>query len=242
MSIFSSSHRGGFSVVVSIVACLSLPGTVQAASLSISSGGSIVDVQDNGLGDLDATAGSVVQNGAVGAWNVTTTTGISYPVFGSATSPQVDLNNVSISTTGTSDSIQVVFGDLFSTAPGQTSFITAMGGTVSNADISWSASTSCSHTNNPGCTAGVQAISSGFFTGEGAFAENGAGSVDVSVYDFGVPLYDLDLIVTITPNDSGLTSLASFDFQVSQVPLPAAAWLFGSALLGLGVIKRRKAA
>lgn len=29
--------------------------------------------------------------------------------------------------------------------------------------------------------------------------------------------------------------------QVNVVPLPAAAWLFGSALLGLGVFKRRKA-
>jgi len=29
--------------------------------------------------------------------------------------------------------------------------------------------------------------------------------------------------------------------QVSQVPVPAAAWLFGSALLGLGVIKRKRA-
>jgi hypothetical protein len=28
---------------------------------------------------------------------------------------------------------------------------------------------------------------------------------------------------------------------VSNVPLPAAAWLFGSALIGLGVIKRKKA-
>jgi len=30
--------------------------------------------------------------------------------------------------------------------------------------------------------------------------------------------------------------------DISAVPLPAAAWLFGSALLGLGVIKRRKTA
>lgn len=30
--------------------------------------------------------------------------------------------------------------------------------------------------------------------------------------------------------------------DISAVPLPAAAWLFGSALLGLGVIKRRKVA
>ena len=31
-------------------------------------------------------------------------------------------------------------------------------------------------------------------------------------------------------------------FTVNEVPIPAAAWLFGSALLGLGAIKRRKAA
>ena len=30
-------------------------------------------------------------------------------------------------------------------------------------------------------------------------------------------------------------------WSVASVPLPAAAWLFGSALLGLGVIKRKKA-
>ena len=29
--------------------------------------------------------------------------------------------------------------------------------------------------------------------------------------------------------------------RVAAVPLPASAWLFGSALLGLGVIKRKKA-
>jgi hypothetical protein len=30
-------------------------------------------------------------------------------------------------------------------------------------------------------------------------------------------------------------------YRPSEVPIPAAAWLFGSALLGLGVIKRKKA-
>lgn len=30
-------------------------------------------------------------------------------------------------------------------------------------------------------------------------------------------------------------------FDMAPVPIPAAAWLFGSALLGLGVVKRRKA-
>ena len=30
-------------------------------------------------------------------------------------------------------------------------------------------------------------------------------------------------------------------YEFSAVPIPAAAWLFGSALLGLGFVKRRKA-
>jgi hypothetical protein len=33
----------------------------------------------------------------------------------------------------------------------------------------------------------------------------------------------------------------SITADVSAVPVPAAAWLFGSALLGLGAVKRRKA-
>ena len=30
------------------------------------------------------------------------------------------------------------------------------------------------------------------------------------------------------------------NFEVSAVPVPAAAWLFGSALLGLGVVRRKR--
>jgi hypothetical protein len=38
----------------------------------------------------------------------------------------------------------------------------------------------------------------------------------------------------------GIENVA-MDVDVSAVPLPAAAWLFGSAILGLGFVKRRKA-
>jgi hypothetical protein len=46
--------------------------------------------------------------------------------------------------------------------------------------------------------------------------------------------------------DTNLNSFTSYTgaleiASVSAVPLPAAAWLFGSALLGLGVVKRKKA-
>jgi hypothetical protein len=58
---------------------------------------------------------------------------------------------------------------------------------------------------------------------------------------------------TLTPEQDGTNGagatvrtavyLHSVDFEVSQVPLPAAVWLFGSALFGLvGVSRRRKTA
>lgn len=40
--------------------------------------------------------------------------------------------------------------------------------------------------------------------------------------------------------DSGLGHYSTGTFLVRSVPLPAAAWLFGSALLGLGAIKRKR--
>jgi len=36
------------------------------------------------------------------------------------------------------------------------------------------------------------------------------------------------------------SSIVGSDFQVTAVPVPAAAWLFGSALLGLGVVRRKR--
>lgn len=49
---------------------------------------------------------------------------------------------------------------------------------------------------------------------------------------------------TLTPEQDGAETavyLHSVDFTVSQVPIPAAAWLFGSALLGLVSVGRRRA-
>jgi hypothetical protein len=40
---------------------------------------------------------------------------------------------------------------------------------------------------------------------------------------------------------NGTAGYGTFLVRTSEVPIPAAAWLFGSALLGLGVFKRRKA-
>lgn len=53
---------------------------------------------------------------------------------------------------------------------------------------------------------------------------------------------DIDMLGLMWSEDgSSAYQFINESITVSQVPLPAAAWLFGSALLGLGVVKRRKA-
>jgi len=64
------------------------------------------------------------------------------------------------------------------------------------------------------------------------------------------PTFGINIPITLTFNGDGtgdvlaasLLGNASGPFTVAAVPVPAAAWLFGSALLGLVGIKRRKLA
>ncbi len=55
-----------------------------------------------------------------------------------------------------------------------------------------------------------------------------------------LPEQEPPLIRNFTPNINDSKTFA-YATEVAAVPLPAAAWLFGSALFGLGMVKRRKA-
>lgn len=61
------------------------------------------------------------------------------------------------------------------------------------------------------------------------------------VADSGVLQDEADLSTYYLQFSSGLNSGSTLAVDVQVVPLPAAVWLFGSALLGLGMAKRRKA-
>lgn len=62
---------------------------------------------------------------------------------------------------------------------------------------------------------------------------NNAGSEGYFTYFFAKGQYVLKMATNMLAPSSSTST-------VSAVPLPAAAWLFGSALLGLGVLRRRK--
>ena len=77
---------------------------------------------------------------------------------------------------------------------------------------------------------------------------NGAAVLNGDLRDytgFGRPPYTFPGTIFLGDNTSSAMANVNLSrvalVSPSEVPLPAAAWLFGSALLGLGVVKRRKA-
>lgn len=187
---------------------------------------------DQGVGDADPTVGSVVRLGGMGGWNVNVTTGISKPVLGSSTGALVDLNSINISSTGTTDTLTIEFWDFDFNGSGLRPFTTAIGGTLNNVGINWLA---CIDINNgTNCT---DFLTSG--------ADSSLSSSSFAMDDFDEVLldasYSVGLRAQIFAIQSGVSASTSFDFEVEEVPLPAAAWLFGSGLLGLVGAARKKA-
>lgn len=74
------------------------------------------------------------------------------------------------------------------------------------------------------------------YTFDDFFFQFGPGGVDGWYFDSGLGYFDAD------DGDSGIVNGTWVDFSMSPVPVPAAAWLLGSGLLGLVGIARRKAA
>ncbi|MCX2979455.1 VPLPA-CTERM sorting domain-containing protein [Halieaceae bacterium IMCC14734] len=58
--------------------------------------------------------------------------------------------------------------------------------------------------------------------------------------DWGPTVYETNGVITISDTLANIQPYGSYIVSVPEVPLPAAAWLFGSALLGLGAIKRKR--
>ena len=68
-------------------------------------------------------------------------------------------------------------------------------------------------------------------------------SFDLGVVPTGAVAAFLEFSQAIGPFDSGQILIDNVNLEVAQVPVPAAVWLFGSGLLGLiGVARRKKAA
>lgn len=222
-----------FSIVVACALLVAVCATPSEASLTLlldAGGGNSVIVADDGTGsDLVAGDGVINYSGSLGlsTWTVNVTTGVSKPTLGTATLPNMDLNTLNISTSGSGSLLIALSDDDFVGANPAVAplFKFDVGGTTGD-NSTVTANAYASNTNVLFAT-DENIGSLGPFT-QGAFA----GTTRTPTTQTTGANYSLTIITTI--QHSGGTSITSFDAQLQAVPEPAsiAAW---SLLASMGV-------
>lgn len=190
-------------------------------------GTNTVDIADGGITDANPLDGAVTYIGAVGAWTLNVSTGITKPFVGTALLPYMDLN--SVNTSAGAGSLQILFSETgFMGDPGLGGFTTNVGGTTAG---TFGVKSFFDTGNVLFGTSGALAELGPF--GPGAFAgseSNPAGSIN--------GLYSLTIDALINHETAGVTS---FDAELTPVPEPGTMMLLGAGFLGLAIYgKRRK--
>ena len=191
----------------------------------LSTPGPDVTVTDGGAGDSFAGLGTLAYLGSAGSFTVNVTTGISKPEIGPA---RLSLNSVNITsgTSGGSLEIKLTDTDYSGSFPAYTADFGAT--TIGTVDFNFfqdSANVEFGEGTNvfnpaPG--------------GPGTFSGTGTGLVSTT------PLFSLTIVANVTQPANSSTNLLA---GLVPVPIPPVVYLFGSGLMGLvAVARRRKAA
>jgi hypothetical protein len=179
--------------------------------------GTTVNVNDNGLGDMSGMSGVVLWSGAIGAFNVSVNTGLTKPVLGSPTSPNMDLGFVA-NAVGPGN-LTITFSDDGFTYTGSLTDI--FGGTAGTNSL----------VTNSVLENGTSFISQGPFS-PGAFSATSSALVSL------VPADVLAVRVNITTTGAGVSSGDKNVFA----NVPDSGWsisLLGAAMLGIVAIRKK---
>ena len=193
--------------------------TVHAtAELDLTSGLTTVTVTDGSSLDSNTAVGAITYIGTVGStWFINVSTGVTKPLVGSATKPDLDLNSVNMSNGAGTLNIRF-FDDGF--GPYSGSLFDEVGGTAAGT-ASYLAKLD-----------GTTIASLGPF-GPGAFS----GSISSGALNFSTGTLELDATITHTGTGS---QISSFDNNLHSVPEPGMLLMFGSSLVGLAFFRRRQ--
>jgi hypothetical protein len=167
-------------------------------------------------------------NGAYGSFNVNFTLGQGTPILNAL---QIDLTSANTSSSGPAGTLHVAVTETGLTNPsGFSSFASSIGGTLNSTGENLAYA---SYFDNTDAAFGTQhLLSPANFSNLGAFAFNGGASGTTA------DPFSMSEIVTLSVPANG--GAASFDASL-DLPEPASLALLGSGLLGLGLIRRRRA-
>ena len=215
-------------MTVAVIALAAAPSAQAIPTIQLFDGVTTVTVADGGGGDITAAVGAVTFSGAIGTWIVNVSTGVSKPILGSATKPDMDLNSVNVS--GGVGTLTILFSD-DGFGPTLGNSFAQVGGTINNLAGSTLAYTTFASASNALFALTTPLTSQSF--GSGAFSG--------SVFGSAVPItspYSLTQKVVIRHAGSGASS---FNASLTVPDGGTTASMLGFALMGIAGLRRKLA-